>query len=749
MDHGNGSGNEGGSSPDTVLARSSSDEDRQRNPESTSGEYITVAGSSSSLDTLAGQPCTTTKTTVSTVTKTTTNILPNEEKRKGGGGGGGGGSGGSGGGGGGGGGRFGILKNSFRKDGAGLFKMKKKTTRGMEGTDDGTTIELDPDPKDDKDSSSRKKVQRSRQQETEDDQRTTASINVTTGESPVTLKKKKSHSLVRRLSLNKFRLSTDQSSQQQDEARRRTPDGGDSSQSQSQSSQDSPSHSDSPKKFTRKGLDVEKSVFRGIRHRSKADSEQLVGEREGGEKKGETKKPEMLIAKPVSTVTVVQRRSPSLTIRSVPKSSQQHGEQQERKSEIHCTSTLPYAISRWSDQRKESTSSDVLRPKRLSIKAESDGGSTINARKTSPVELRRKLSLLEEKRAIFQRRLFESTRDISDSGETVIAVTLDEDRNNVIEKSHDFDFDDEDGKDTLKKKARHISVRKFDTFSTFEGTFDEDTGLGYLAGIEEDYTEKFDRQDEEYAKLQSAMAPMLAAANDNIEKARSSSQESASSQNNAPNIGVGEKREHLYKILVIGELGAGKTSIIKRYVHQFFSQHYRATIGVDFALKVLNWDPHTIIRLQLWDIAGQERFGNMTRVYYKEAVGAFIVFDVTRSATLDAVVKWKQDLDSKVQLPDGSPIPCVLLANKCDQQKEGLVNSPNKMDEYCKEKNFVGWFETSAKENINIEEAARFLVNKILQNDQIMRGNDSQDQNDGERFALNQSPVSSKKSCSC
>ncbi|XP_011143997.1 ras-related protein Rab-32 isoform X2 [Harpegnathos saltator] len=222
------------------------------------------------------------------------------------------------------------------------------------------------------------------------------------------------------------------------------------------------------------------------------------------------------------------------------------------------------------------------------------------------------------------------------------------------------------------------------------------------------------------------------------------------SSNNAPNLGgVGEKREHLYKILVIGELGAGKTSIIKRYVHQFFSQHYRATIGVDFALKVLNWDPHTIIRLQLWDIAGQERFGNMTRVYYKEAVGAFIVFDVTRSATLDAVVKWKQDLDSKVQLPDGSPIPCVLLANKCDQHKEGLVNSPNKMDEYCKEKNFSGWFETSAKENINIEEAARFLVNKILQNDQLLKGNGSQDQTDGERFTLNQSPTSAKKSCAC
>lgn len=179
-----------------------------------------------------------------------------------------------------------------------------------------------------------------------------------------------------------------------------------------------------------------------------------------------------------------------------------------------------------------------------------------------------------------------------------------------------------------------------------------------------------------------------------------------------------EKREHLYKILVIGELGTGKTSIIKRYVHQFFSQHYRATIGVDFALKVINWDADTVIRLQLWDIAGQERFGNMTRVYYKEAVGCFIVFDVTRASTFEAVQKWKNDLDNKVHLANGQPVPCVLLANKCDQAKEGLVSNSSHMDDYCREKGFLSWFETSAKENVNIDEAARCLVSKILSNDQ-------------------------------
>ncbi|KAH7954800.1 hypothetical protein HPB49_021922 [Dermacentor silvarum] len=185
------------------------------------------------------------------------------------------------------------------------------------------------------------------------------------------------------------------------------------------------------------------------------------------------------------------------------------------------------------------------------------------------------------------------------------------------------------------------------------------------------------------------------------------------------------QREHLYKILVIGELGTGKTSIIKRYVHQFFSHHYRATIGVDFALKVVEWDENTLIRLQLWDIAGQERFGNMTRVYYKEAVGAFIVFDVTRSQTFEAVRKWKADLDSKVQLPEGSSVPCVLLANKCDMSKEGIVNNPAAMNEFCRENNFGGWFLTSAKENLNIEEAARFLITQILHNQKALNLDES------------------------
>ncbi|KAG9336209.1 hypothetical protein JZ751_002556 [Albula glossodonta] len=178
---------------------------------------------------------------------------------------------------------------------------------------------------------------------------------------------------------------------------------------------------------------------------------------------------------------------------------------------------------------------------------------------------------------------------------------------------------------------------------------------------------------------------------------------------------LSECKEYLFKILVIGEIGVGKTSLIKRYVHQCFSENYRATIGVDFSLKVINWDSTTLVRLQLWDIAGQERFGNMTRVYYKEAVGALVVFDLTRACTFQAVSKWKQDLDCKVKLPDGRPIPTVLLANKCDQKNDD-GNDLSLMDSFCEEAGFLGWFRTSAKENVNVEEAGHFLVEKILEN---------------------------------
>ncbi|CEJ01041.1 Putative Ras-like protein Rab-32 [Rhizopus microsporus] len=157
-----------------------------------------------------------------------------------------------------------------------------------------------------------------------------------------------------------------------------------------------------------------------------------------------------------------------------------------------------------------------------------------------------------------------------------------------------------------------------------------------------------------------------------------------------------EMKEYLFKILVVGDLGTGKTSIIRRYVHNIFSTNYKSTIGVDFALKVIQWTPDIIVRLQLWDIAGQERFGNMTRVYYKEALGAIVVYDITRPQTFEGVTRWKKDIDAKVALPDawgGGQIPVILLANKTDliQEGHGQPVNPAELDNFCREHGFIQW----------------------------------------------------------
>jgi len=205
--------------------------------------------------------------------------------------------------------------------------------------------------------------------------------------------------------------------------------------------------------------------------------------------------------------------------------------------------------------------------------------------------------------------------------------------------------------------------------------------------------------------------------------------------------------EYLYKVLVVGDIGTGKTSIIKRFVHNIFSVHYKSTIGVDFDLKVINWDSNTIVRLQLWDIAGQERFGNMTRVYYKEAVGAIVVFDVTRSATFDAVQKWKNDIDCKVTLPpDDRPIPVVLLANKIDLAKEAFQKTPAQMEKFCEDNGFIGWFETSAKDNLNIDKASKFLVSRILEND-INRKDDNPPTDPSLKIGTPAAPAASTGCC--
>eukprot|EP01100_Stratorugosa_tubuloviscum_P014094 TRINITY_DN7362_c0_g1_i1.p1 TRINITY_DN7362_c0_g1~~TRINITY_DN7362_c0_g1_i1.p1 ORF type:complete len:217 (-),score=96.89 TRINITY_DN7362_c0_g1_i1:117-767(-) len=174
-----------------------------------------------------------------------------------------------------------------------------------------------------------------------------------------------------------------------------------------------------------------------------------------------------------------------------------------------------------------------------------------------------------------------------------------------------------------------------------------------------------------------------------------------------------DPKSHLFKILVIGDYAVGKTSLVRRFTEGIFTPNYKLTLGVDFAIKELIWTDQTKITLQLWDVAGHERFGNMTRVYYKNSIAAVIVFDLSRPATFESVSKWLDDVDSKVFLANNKPIPKLLIANKSDIP--GIRIDREALDNYCKNNGFIAWFETSAQNDINIDQAMTLLTEKILE----------------------------------
>ncbi|XP_044144373.1 LOW QUALITY PROTEIN: ras-related protein Rab-7L1 [Bufo gargarizans] len=171
--------------------------------------------------------------------------------------------------------------------------------------------------------------------------------------------------------------------------------------------------------------------------------------------------------------------------------------------------------------------------------------------------------------------------------------------------------------------------------------------------------------------------------------------------------------DYLFKVLVVGDSAVGKTSLLNRYVHDVFGKDYKMTMGVDFALKVVQWSDAEMVRLQLWDIAGQERFTSMTRLYYKQASACIIMFDLTNADSFRSCQMWKNDLDSKVTLTNGDLVPCILLANKCDLSPWAVTKE--QIDKFSKENNFIGWTETSVKENRNINESMRVLIERMME----------------------------------
>ena len=161
-----------------------------------------------------------------------------------------------------------------------------------------------------------------------------------------------------------------------------------------------------------------------------------------------------------------------------------------------------------------------------------------------------------------------------------------------------------------------------------------------------------------------------------------------------------------FRLVLIGNSGVGKTSLVTKYVDNFFSLSFVATAGVDFKIKTLNIDGKTI-KLQIWDTAGQERFSSISPMYTRKADGVVLIYDITDDNSIESISKWMDNI--KEHTPDN--VKQVLIGNKIDR-KEKRVVSTEKGEKLAKSLG-IPFFETSAFTGCNVNDAFEALVKTI------------------------------------
>ncbi|KAF7700562.1 Ras-related protein Rab2BV [Cucumispora dikerogammari] len=167
-----------------------------------------------------------------------------------------------------------------------------------------------------------------------------------------------------------------------------------------------------------------------------------------------------------------------------------------------------------------------------------------------------------------------------------------------------------------------------------------------------------------------------------------------------------EPHDYLYKIVLIGDSGVGKTNLLHRLIHTTYSSNLKATIGVEFGTKTYKINDKNI-KLQIWDTAGQERYRAITSAYYRGAHGAFIVFDLNDRTTLDhAIREWNIQLMSSVV---NSGLVVYLIGNKSDLKRE-VTDEKGRKEAQTEN---MKYFSTSAKLNEGVEDVFENIVTEI------------------------------------
>ena len=208
----------------------------------------------------------------------------------------------------------------------------------------------------------------------------------------------------------------------------------------------------------------------------------------------------------------------------------------------------------------------------------------------------------------------------------------------------------------------------------------------------------------------------------------------------------GARKKALLKVIILGDSGVGKTSLMNQYVNKRFSNQYKATIGADFLTKDVVIDDR-LVTMQIWDTAGQERFQSLGVAFYRGADCCVLTFDVTNSGSFKSLDTWRDEFLIQASSRDSENFPFVLLGNKIDNEEARTV-SAKRAQSWCQTKGEMPYFEVSAKDGINVEEAFQAIARAALKRD-AQDASDFPDFN--EHITLNQhrdhSP--SNQGCSC
>jgi len=215
--------------------------------------------------------------------------------------------------------------------------------------------------------------------------------------------------------------------------------------------------------------------------------------------------------------------------------------------------------------------------------------------------------------------------------------------------------------------------------------------------------------------------------------------------NSNVNNNASEGYDHLYKIVLVGDATVGKTHLADRYTRGTLPKAPTATIGVMFTAKIVNLAVGGKVKVQIWDTAGQERFRSITSAHYRRAVGALLVYDVTKQSTFQNCQKWMEEVRQSAE-PD-----CVimLVGNKVDLAEKGESERQVFYDtaaEFARQNNLF-FTEASAVTGANVKHAFEHLLQEIYNQMSKGRGRDAGANNDIAGIQIGSRPSNEAKPC--